>query len=355
MVITANSTLTFKSTEASFAPAMGGSGMSGMLMQANPADTCSTLDVNESSTSPLILLTMRGNCAFDLKVQNAQSAGFLAVVIYASDYSSPLLTMAGNPEGIYVHALYVTREAGEALLKYVEDKNSEIWLLPTDESSLWSIEVLLFVVVLAFGAALATWLITKSRRIRRLCSRLLKQQEPCVMRSHIVKAMPSITYRVVAADHNAGREACGICLEDYKANQTLRILPCNHRFHSRCVDTWLTAWQASCPICKCDIWFDLSDLGASERTPLLRSTSVGGVPKPASSEVQLHSNSINISSSSQHKSETSSHKCVLQCGTSSIKDGVSNSAISMRTSSPICSLTAFCVYSDSIPSSPSKP
>eukprot|EP00250_Pteridium_aquilinum_P034716 c7996_g1_i2 orf=146-739(-) len=196
--------------------------------------------------------------------------------------------------------------------------------------------------MLAFGAAIATRLITKNRQIRRLCSRLLRQQEPCVMSSCIVKAMPSITYTMVGVDQKAAGDSCGICLEAYKANQKLRILPCTHRFHSRCVDTWLTAWHASCPVCKCDVWF------ASEKTPLLRTTSSQGPceGRKISSELQLQSNLIHLSACSQGKAESSSHKSGNLC----IGDRSPNNADSLRISSPTSSLTAFCICGDIIPS-----
>ncbi|CAM9522296.1 unnamed protein product [Phaeothamnion confervicola] len=44
-------------------------------------------------------------------------------------------------------------------------------------------------------------------------------------------------------------ETCTICLDDYREGHELCRLPCQHIFHARCVDTWLSN-HAECPLCK---------------------------------------------------------------------------------------------------------
>ena len=47
-------------------------------------------------------------------------------------------------------------------------------------------------------------------------------------------------------------DMCAICICDYSVGDELRMLPCNHAFHSSCVDTWLKL-STACPMCKQDI------------------------------------------------------------------------------------------------------
>ncbi|XP_032082801.1 E3 ubiquitin-protein ligase RNF149 isoform X2 [Thamnophis elegans] len=47
-------------------------------------------------------------------------------------------------------------------------------------------------------------------------------------------------------------ENCAICIENYKAKDTIRLLPCKHIFHKLCIDPWLLE-QRTCPMCKLDI------------------------------------------------------------------------------------------------------
>ncbi|KAG1363578.1 putative Receptor homology region, transmembrane domain- and RING domain-containing protein 1 [Cocos nucifera] len=89
--------------------------------------------------------------------------------------------------------------------------------------------------------------------------------------------MPSIIFTSVLED-NCTASTCAICLEDYRVGEKLRVLPCCHRFHAFCVDSWLMTWRTFCPVCKQDAKTGIANLPASERTPLLSS----GVPTPSS-------------------------------------------------------------------------
>ncbi|XP_021911477.1 E3 ubiquitin-protein ligase RING1-like [Carica papaya] len=57
-----------------------------------------------------------------------------------------------------------------------------------------------------------------------------------------IDAMPRI--QVTAA----GSE-CAICLEAFEVGGELREMPCNHGFHSGCIENWLNM-HGSCPICR---------------------------------------------------------------------------------------------------------
>ena len=43
-------------------------------------------------------------------------------------------------------------------------------------------------------------------------------------------------------------ELCSICMESYEASQKTKRLPCEHYFHNKCIDFWLSNSSQNCPL-----------------------------------------------------------------------------------------------------------
>ena len=81
------------------------------------------------------------------------------------------------------------------------------------------------------------------------CSQSAKSLDPAENEKVIgrVVSPPSYDGQTVEYFHN---QSCSICLEDYEPGEKLRILPCQHGFHSDCICPWLTDRSPTCPLCK---------------------------------------------------------------------------------------------------------
>jgi len=45
-------------------------------------------------------------------------------------------------------------------------------------------------------------------------------------------------------------KSCSICTEDFVEGRNVRILPCRHIYHRRCIDPWLLNFAGTCPLCR---------------------------------------------------------------------------------------------------------
>lgn len=48
-----------------------------------------------------------------------------------------------------------------------------------------------------------------------------------------------VSYKFDADTHQGDQASCVVCMCDFEARQLLRVLPCSHEFHAKCIDKWL--------------------------------------------------------------------------------------------------------------------
>ncbi|KAG1706732.1 hypothetical protein DVH05_027585 [Phytophthora capsici] len=96
----------------------------------------------------------------------------------------------------------------------------------------------------------------------RLLSRL---QDPMRGKGATKELIDQLETKTYTANMFPPEDACCcICLNDYEASQSLRVLPCAHHFHKECVDEWLLV-NSTCPTCRKSI-FDAVDNGTTTAT-----------------------------------------------------------------------------------------
>lgn len=224
-------------------------GVEGWLVHARPHDACGTVD---SPPEPpqfkrsSILLARRFNCTFADKALNAQNAGYSAIIIHnvGSDDAMP---MAGS-HGFRVNIPVVSMgeyQASDLLTRYSYQQDPLYTIIITDsidiswlEKYLWPFFGIVTGCICCMGIyVLVKWGIER-RRMRIIASRRRLSTKQ-------LNKIPTKKFKKGDA-----YEVCAICLEDYEENDKLRILPCNHAYHTKCVDPWLTKSRKFCPVCK---------------------------------------------------------------------------------------------------------
>ena len=57
-------------------------------------------------------------------------------------------------------------------------------------------------------------------------------------------------------DMESNEDTCSVCLDSYAEGDQLSLLPCAHRFHTKCIQPWVrqSGRRALCPLCKISIF-----------------------------------------------------------------------------------------------------
>lgn len=66
-----------------------------------------------------------------------------------------------------------------------------------------------------------------------------------------IEQLPSYRYANEDSSEDSEQTVCVVCMSDFETRQMVRVLPCSHEFHSKCVDKWLKT-NRTCPICRGD-------------------------------------------------------------------------------------------------------
>ncbi|XP_053203433.1 E3 ubiquitin-protein ligase RNF126-like [Panonychus citri] len=74
----------------------------------------------------------------------------------------------------------------------------------------------------------------------------IENNGPPPMPEDEIKKLPTIKICQDDVDKNL---QCTVCMDDYKLDEPVRMLPCNHVYHNDCIVPWLEM-HGTCPICR---------------------------------------------------------------------------------------------------------
>ncbi|KAM8898224.1 RING finger protein 150 isoform 1-T1 [Spinachia spinachia] len=233
-----------------------------------------------------VALVARGNCTYTDKIRHAAAQNASAVVVF--NVGSPnvnetitmphpgtgelVAVMIPEPKGREVAAL-LERNVAVTMTITIGTRNLQKYVSRTSVVFVSISFIVLMIISLA-------WLVFYYiQRFRYANARDRNQRRLGDAAKKAISKLQVRTIRKGDQETEGDFDNCAVCIEGYKANDVVRILPCRHLFHKSCVDPWLLDHR-TCPMCKMNI---LKALGIAlnadclDDLPLDYDVALGGV------------------------------------------------------------------------------
>nr|XP_020447408.1 RING finger protein 150 [Monopterus albus] len=248
-----------------------------------------------------VALVAAGNCTYREKIRNVAYHNASAVVIYnvGSSSANDTITMPHPGTGDVV-AIMIPEPKGREIVALLEQhivvtlhitigtRNLQKYVSRTSVVFVSISFIVLMIISLA-------WLVFYYiQRFRYANARDRNQRRLGDAAKKAISKLQVRTIKKGDKETESDFDNCAVCIEGYKPNDVVRLLPCRHVFHKHCVDPWLQDHR-TCPMCKMNILKALGIPFCSDEIPPDYDTSVGGPPtNPISgaSEITLNESSV---------------------------------------------------------------
>ncbi|ETN85144.1 zinc finger, C3HC4 type [Necator americanus] len=268
----------------------------GCATHADPIEACidSTYPTNITLCDSNFALVPRGNCSFSEKayhVQRAEPMGFQALIVYNSE-GKPPIDMAGIFQFLNIALVQLFKSCNCIKIQSI------IYSLFVDGFIIIEISVRIPVLMISYQCMLAinnTYPASKGYVVQikvspgyydlfrylipfvvvvgfcfivLLISLIFKAIRLCRERRRVARKRLSKRNlrKIPTKKFRKGDEpeTCAICLDDFIEGEKLRVLPCRHTYHCKCIDPWLTQNRKVCPMCKRRVGAKNSDSESSD-------------------------------------------------------------------------------------------
>ncbi|KAM4583820.1 RING finger protein 150a [Odontesthes bonariensis] len=228
-----------------------------------------------------VALVAAGNCTYRQKIRGVANHNASAVVIYNS--ANDTITMPHSDTSDIV-AIMIPEPKGREILVLLE-QNIAVMLHITvgtrnlqkyvSRTSVVFVSISFIVLMIISLAWLVFYYI---QRFRYANARDRNQRRLGDAAKKAISKLQVRTIKKGDKETEPDFDNCAVCIECYKPNDVVRILPCRHVFHKHCVDPWLQDHR-TCPMCKMNILKALGipfNTDCSDEIPPDYETSVGG-------------------------------------------------------------------------------
>ncbi|XP_051919375.1 RING finger protein 150-like [Hippocampus zosterae] len=215
--------------------------------------------VAPAHTGAWVALIAHGNCTYKDKIRHAAERNASAVVIFnvGSGNANDTITMPHAGTGDVV-AIMIPEPKGREVVSLLE-RNVTVTMTITigtrnlqkyvSRTSVVFVSISFIVLMIISLAWLVFYYI---QRFRYANARDRNQRRLGDAAKKAISKLQVRTIRKGDQETEGDFDNCAVCIEGYKANDVVRILPCRHLFHKSCVDPWLLDHR-TCPMCKMNI------------------------------------------------------------------------------------------------------
>lgn len=277
----------FRDFPATFGSDIPESGLKVRAVRANPTDGCSELDPPPENVTltRFAVIIARYNCSFEDKIRNAQKAGYAAVIVHNVGSNDLERMSANHAEDILIPSVFIGESNGIYIIE------SFLYPLPyaliiTDDIPFNINNNLIIPFAIVVGLCFIIMICFMIIRCIRERRRMLRHRLP----NSVLRKIPIVKFA-----KGMQYDTCAICLDDYVDNERLRVLPCHHAYHVKCIDPWLTKNRRVCPICKRKVF------ARGERRPPRRRSSTDSM---SSSDADEHSPLLNHAANGNNSGAT---------------------------------------------------
>ncbi|CAK6976830.1 RING finger protein 150 [Scomber scombrus] len=213
----------------------------------------------QAGSGAWIALIARGNCTYKDKIRHAAAHNASAVVIFnvGSANVNDTITMPHSGTGEVV-AIMIPEPKGREVALLLE-RNVTVTMTITigtrnlqkyvSRTSVVFVSISFIVLMIISLAWLVFYYI---QRFRYANARDRNQRRLGDAAKKAISKLQVRTIRKGDQETEADFDNCAVCIEGYRPNDVVRILPCRHLFHKSCVDPWLLDHR-TCPMCKMNI------------------------------------------------------------------------------------------------------
>ncbi|CAI4225545.1 unnamed protein product [Auanema sp. JU1783] len=234
----------------------------GCAVFTDPDDACSEVKikpyVNSTICDDYFAIVPRGKCNFSEKAyyaQNSTPINVAALIIFNKPGEAPVDMNGGKfADKVQIPLVMVSHACIDTMMTTYPPSKGFLVQIKISPGYYDLFRYLIpFVVVVGFCffillTSLAVRLCRERRRISR--KRLSKRN---------LKKIPTKKYR-----KDDEPDTCAICLDEFIDGERLRVLPCRHTYHCKCIDPWLTQNRKVCPMCKRRVGAKNSDSESSD-------------------------------------------------------------------------------------------